>query len=204
MVSSHRRRELFGDCALVEIIHLHDCLRGALKALEADVNELSRSIDHGNSSNSNNDIRHQEPPAPLEQEQHLQVQRNPPGGDPAGAAGGGDNDPTVLELERRVASRFKVIWSVFRSHSAAEDEFIWPALSKKTAGRIGGASGAHSPGSPVVESHVGGAAEAFAAPAPAAGAASVEVQEDVIVQEEYEEDHADEERMFAETDARRR
>lgn len=115
-----RRRELFGDCALIEIIHLHDCLRGALKALDHDVQALATAC-----------------------------------------------SPTVVEIERRVSGRFKVIWSVFRAHSAAEDEFIWPALRKKTAGKVG--------------------------PRPA---------NDVVVveQEQYEEDHADEERMFSEMD----
>ena len=91
-----RRKELFGDCALVEIIHLHDCLRGALRELQKDVTALSQSI----------------------------LQQN-------------GNDNSVANLERRVAGRFKVIWSVFRAHSAAEDEFIWPALRSKTGGRAG-------------------------------------------------------------------
>ena len=39
-----RRRRLFGDCALIEIIHLHDCLRGAITELEKDVMALSQSI----------------------------------------------------------------------------------------------------------------------------------------------------------------
>jgi len=45
--SSKSCRELFGDCALVEIIHLHDCLRGALKALQNDIDLLRMSVDRG-------------------------------------------------------------------------------------------------------------------------------------------------------------
>ena len=86
---SQRTKSPFGDCALVEIVHLHDCLRGALRALQQDVTELSRSVQTGSSGGR------------------------------------------ITELERRVASRFTIIWSVFRAHSAAEDEFIWPALQDK-------------------------------------------------------------------------
>jgi hypothetical protein len=67
-----RRKDMFGDCALVEIIHLHDCLRGALKALESDVSQLIQSIQGGSRQDSN-------------------------------------------DLERRVAGRFKVIWSALPS-----------------------------------------------------------------------------------------
>ena len=42
--SPRRTKDIFGDCALVEIIHLHDCFRGALKNLEVDVSELCREI----------------------------------------------------------------------------------------------------------------------------------------------------------------
>lgn len=65
----------FKDCALIEIIHLHAALRGAIVALLEDVQSLC-------------------------------------------------ND---LSLHNRVSGRFQVIWSVFKSHSNAEDEFIWPA-----------------------------------------------------------------------------
>jgi hypothetical protein len=106
--SSKRRKDLFGDCALVEIIHLHDCLRGALKALERDVNVLSQNILLKGESERN-------------------------------------KINELTELERRVAGRFKVIWSVFRAHSSAEDEFIWPTLRSKTQGRVTG-SPSYRPG----------------------------------------------------------
>ena len=136
-MQSKRRKQLFGDCALIEIIHLHDCLRGALKALDQDVKELARS-------------RH----------------------------GVSDIDG-MSDLERRVTGRFKVIWSVFRAHSSAEDEFIWPALQSKTQGRING-------------SHKYKSGEAWDP--------SSATESKMIEKEEYEEDHADEERMFSEMD----
>jgi len=153
---SKRRKELFGDCALIEIIHLHDCLRGALKALEADVNELAAAVDAVARKGERND-----------DESSLLAQHG----------------EDLVDLERRVAGRFKVIWSVFRAHSSAEDEFIWPALQSKTKGRVSGNR------SPRCHHHSAGQE--------ADGAKS---DDDVIVQEEYEEDHADEERMFSEMD----
>jgi iron-sulfur cluster repair protein YtfE (RIC family) len=152
-----RRKELFGDCALIEIIHLHDCLRGALKALECDVNELAGVVVKGNV-----------------------------------------NKQVVADLERRVASRFKVIWSVFRAHSAAEDEFIWPALQSKTQGLIRGSpeSQAGEPSGPPTASNTGtGTGTAGITPP-----SKDKMEDGVVEQEEYEEDHADEERMFSEMD----
>lgn len=135
-----RRKDMFGDCALVEIIHLHDCLRGALKALESDVSQLIQSIQGGSRQDSN-------------------------------------------DLERRVAGRFKVIWSVFRAHSAAEDEFIWPALKTKTGRYLG--SPKYNPAQESGDDRV---------------SIDIGTQPSVIEQEEYEEDHADEERMFKSMD----
>lgn len=141
---SKRRKELFGDCALIEIIHLHDCLRGALKALEADVSTLAIATQ-----------KHEE-----------------------------DTLQKVSDLERRVAGRFQVIWSVFRAHSSAEDEFIWPALQQKTQGRIG--ADKHS--------------RKYRQGGDSLEVISSKSDDDVIEQEEYEEDHASEERMFSEMD----
>jgi iron-sulfur cluster repair protein YtfE (RIC family) len=158
-----RRKELFGDCALIEIIHLHDCLRGALKALESDVTELAGVVVKGNV-----------------------------------------NKQVVADLERRVASRFKVIWSVFRAHSAAEDEFIWPALQSKTQGLVRGSpeypagepsdSGSGNPTGNGSKTGTGTAAAAKTPPS------KDKMEDGVVEQEEYEEDHADEERMFSEMD----
>lgn len=147
-----RRRKLFGDCALIEIIHLHDCLRGAIRELCTDVNELSQSAAKGEGA-------------------QLEV------------------------LEKRVAGRFKVIWSVFRAHSSAEDEFIWPALQSKTQGRVKHHSPNYRPE---------GAAEpnpvhsTICSPCAKGGAESAQSgdEENLIEQSEYEEDHASEEIMF--------
>lgn len=166
-----RRRKLFGDCALVEIIHLHDCLRGALKALENDVNILSQTF----------------------------------------FAGGRKSQVTVLE--RRVAGRVKVIWSVFRAHSSAEDEFIWPTLRSKTQGMVKGSppSASSSPQKSKPEPpslSLTTPATASTLPlqntttttAPLIARADSADQDINIEQEEYEEDHADEERMFSRMD----
>jgi hypothetical protein len=140
---SKQRKDLFGECGLIEIIHLHDCLRGALIALEKDVSELSQTVLKG--------VRNEQ----------------------------------VSELERRVAGRFKVIWSVFRAHSSAEDEFIWPALQSKTQGQVRG-SPKYSPGEEAEH--------------PNKPVAILPDGDDVIEQEEYEEDHALEECMFTKMD----
>ena len=84
----------------LKIIHLHDCLRGALGQLQKDVSELYRVAAlklNGIKSYSNKR----------------------------------ENLSDLTELERKIAARFKVIWSVFKAHSSAEDEFIWPALKCK-------------------------------------------------------------------------
>lgn len=100
----------FGDCALVEIIHLHDCLRGAIGDLQKDVTELSQEFASASSSISSSSGNYFENSL---------------------TCNNINNRKRVEDLERRVASRFQVIWSVFKAHSAAEDEFIWPALRQK-------------------------------------------------------------------------
>lgn len=161
---SKRRKDLFGDCALVEIIHLHDCLRGALRALERDVEALHQSF-----------------------------------------LKGGDTG-TLNELECRVNGRFKVIWSVFRAHSSAEDEFIWPALQLKTQGLVKGSphyrpDSHHHGGGGESDESVAAAPLVAAAPAVSNASQAVVVEDDAVMdQEAYEEDHADEERMFSNMD----
>ncbi|KAL7531032.1 hypothetical protein ACHAXR_005455 [Thalassiosira sp. AJA248-18] len=180
-----RAKDIFGDCALVEIIHLHDCFRGALKNLEVDVSELCREIDtaagESNAVVANNNIN------------------------------SNNSDGRISDLERRVAGRFTVIWSVFRAHSAAEDEFIWPALKAKQVALPDSSCNCNCASSAAVvlpppppanapnDLQGGGEPVAAAAGAPAAvqqreRAQSITVH--TIEQEEYEEDHADEERMF--------
>lgn len=135
-----RRKEVFGDCALIEIIHLHDCLRGAIRTLENDVNDLEGMFQDSKGHSTK-----------------------------------------AVEMERRIAGRFRVIWSVFKSHSKAEDQFIWPALKDKTQGKITGSPN-YVPG--IEESDT----------------ASSTTEASVVEQADYEEDHADEERMFFEMD----
>lgn len=43
---SNYTKKLFSDCALVEIIHLHDCLRGALNQISDDVDRLVSNDSH--------------------------------------------------------------------------------------------------------------------------------------------------------------
>merc|ERR1719162_2759885 len=126
MDKNKSRKGLIGDCALVEIIHLHDCLRGALNALEKDLTELSKMVLSTSSSGSStisHDANGNAITTSVDESQRLQFQQQ---------------HQSISELESRATARFQVIWSVFRAHSAAEDEFIWPALRLKTQGAISG------------------------------------------------------------------
>lgn len=162
--SSRRAKDLFGDCALVEIIHLHDCFRGALSALEADVSELCKEITIATNVTT----------TPSSEEER------------------------IIDLERRVAGRFTVIWSVFRAHSAAEDEFIWPALKAKQVDIPNHCACNCDSSVDVQEAGQGGGGAVAGGnnlpPEQRERAQSLTVH--CIEQEEYEEDHADEERMF--------
>lgn len=184
------RHKRFGDCALVEIIHLHDCLRGALHAWEKDINELSEIVLGGNFDGAGGGGEEKK-------------DDNGSGGKEAGLgilfADGAhlfsealsssippatNKRERLVELESRANARFQVIWSVFRAHSAAEDEFIWPALRLKTQGMIKG-SPCNSP-----------CYQSGQVPDSGAIAAGSGYESETVEQEEYEEDHADEERMF--------
>ena len=160
-MNNKSRKDLIGDCALVEIIHLHDCLRGALNALEKDLTDLSKMVlrgkDNGNVSIDSLDELHRK--QLLEQHQ------------------------SISELESKATARFQVIWSVFRAHSAAEDEFIWPALRSKTQGAISGSPCGSPCYNPMEHQHNHEHSQHSD-------------DDEVVEQEEYEEDHADEERMF--------
>ncbi|KAL7491088.1 hypothetical protein ACHAWT_000556 [Skeletonema menzelii] len=171
--SSRRAKDLFGDCALVEIIHLHDCFRGALSTLEADVSELCKEISIATSGNDEAAI----------------------------VTSSSDEECRILDLERRVAGRFTVIWSVFRAHSSAEDEFIWPALKAKQVDTPNSYACDFHSSFEVEEARSGGGRVvdgSIEQPPPQEQqrerAHSVTVH--CIEQEEYEEDHADEEKMF--------
>ncbi len=104
-ISSTRKR--FAGCALIEIIHLHDCLRGALYKIDMDVQTLvdsASSIGNSTTYSSAGNLSANQKPFEL----HI-----------------------AADLSNSVASRFHLIWSVFQAHSGAEDEFIWPALKMK-------------------------------------------------------------------------
>ena len=198
-----RRKELFGDCALIEIIHLHDCLRGALKSLQEDVTALTQQIiqDFAISTNnsSNRSINNSTQDGETRRIRSSQIKGEIKDDEQNAAKPQTNQD--WRDLERSVAGRFKVIWSVFRAHSSAEDEFIWPALRSKmepqtsstvsntcplpaqtqSSARPGNNSDKNSP---------------INTPSSGCGATT-----NGLVQEEYEEDHADEERMFSEMDA---
>jgi len=167
MNNNKSRKDLIGDCALVEIIHLHDCLRGALNALEKDLTELSKMVLSPNSSSTIcHDANGILNTASVDESHRLQLQQH---------------HQSISELESKATARFQLIWSVFRAHSAAEDEFIWPALRVKTQGAISGSPCGSPCYNPMEHHHDHDDGNS---------------DDEIVEQEEYEEDHADEERMF--------
>jgi len=171
MDNNMTRRDLIGDCALVEIIHLHDCLRGALNALEKDLTDISSMVlSTGSSGSDSTDARGISTTISLDKSQRLLLQQQ---------------YQSISELESKATARFQVIWSVFRAHSAAEDEFIWPALRLKTQGLISG-SPCGSPCYNPMDNHQ----------QHDDNNGIHHLDDEIVEQEEYEEDHADEERMF--------
>ena len=182
------RKDLIGDCALVEIIHLHDCLRGALAALERDLVEMSKIV-----FSSNGDCK-----SSSDSMEMLEGKRQ-------------QHHNKLSELESKATARFQVIWSVFRAHSAAEDEFIWPTLRLKTQGLVKGSpcgSPCYQPNDDNNHDQQATAEQPYASGSmcndvkndkgacPSNGYDGSCGDDEVIEQEEYEEDHADEERMF--------
>ena len=123
-------KQLFSDCALVEIIHLHDCIRVSLQQIKNDVTALvtlSLKLEQGSHSSiatmatnpdtkglveaiDNNTL--QQPSTPTQSSLAMEIH-------------------AASKLSGAVSSRFHLIWSVFQAHSHAEDEFIWPALKAK-------------------------------------------------------------------------
>jgi hypothetical protein len=182
-LASRQRREVFGDCALIEIIHLHDCLRGAVKTLKADVQTLAQCLLNPTTTTLTSDDD----------------------------GGGPTKDSVVADLEGRVFGRFQVIWSVFRAHSSAEDEFIWPALRRKTQPAAPASTSTTIPLDDEEEEDDASPSAGTAASSPApessgsnrsnSSSGRARQAPDNLVQEEYEEDHADEERMFSEMDS---
>ena len=177
------RKDLVGDCALVEIIHLHDCLRGALAALEKDLTELSQIVLRPNSN--------YEPGSNIpEKIEEQQLQQH--------------HHKMLSELESRATARFQVIWSVFRAHSAAEDEFIWPALRLKTQGLVKGCpcsptengNDINNTNQQQQQQQQQQQKQQQNGSTSSNGYESNCDDDEIIDGEEYEEDHADEERMF--------
>ena len=172
-MSSARKR--FADCALIEIIHLHDCLRGSLMEIQKDVQTLmdssffivksSSATDDNDNDNHNHNHNHNE-------KNHTENDTD----GPAVSFSTKNATPkfeiyTAANLSNSVASRFHLIFSVFQAHSGAEDEFIWPALKMKIESKKQISNNQKQSKTPC-------------------GCQST------IEQEEYEEDHATEESMF--------
>jgi len=141
-------------CPLIEIIHIHDCLRGELATLTKDVNGLlsnalsiqaNSNMEITSSSGESSECSFSPTPYP----------------------------PTTpfSSLSKKISqliARFKIIQSVFLSHSSAEDEFIWPALKAKVNELNSRASDSTSNSSSVKKLH------------------------EMVKQEEYEDDHSKE------------
>jgi zinc finger-like protein len=183
-ISSLQTRRLFGDCALVEIIHLHDCLRNALYQIQTDVNSLVVAAsfigtDKGNNSNNSNNNSDGSNSTEVEQKDGTTNTKTPEKMK--------FDIKLASELSNSVASRFHLIWSVFQAHSGAEDEFIWPALKMKMESK-------KTPSSTTTLTRTTSASTTSSATTttsnPKCGC------ESFLEQEEYEEDHAYEETMF--------
>jgi len=195
--SSSITRQEFSQCALVEIIHLHDCLRGALHEIQNEVDSLVQvssricdEIENGDSKQKSDDATPAattEPPNTAQNDSSTSSSSSIltiPNEDHTNANNNNNKFEVHIasDLAGKVASRFHLIWSVFRAHSGAEDEFIWPALKVKVAKlRRPKESDEQHPQQLVDPSSI-------PTSCPCAGT--------VIGQEEYEEDHAKEEIMF--------
>jgi len=176
--SSSITRQKFSHCDLVELIHLHDCLRGALFEFLNDVNALvksSVSIDNMNSSNDDDYIDG------TDSDISVSVIRSMSSASSCNSVQQVDSsEEDIFDVHRaanlssQVASRFHLIWSVFQAHSGAEDEFIWPTLKRKVAEQQ-----ANDPTCEAPE-----------------GSSSCTCAKSLFGQHEYEEDHLEEETMF--------
>jgi len=178
--SSTSPKRLFAECALVEIIHLHDCLRGALHQIQQDVDSLVHTV-----SFIQDDDDHDPPPEPgAAADEEESVDKDSTSTCAAGKTKKEQEESFEIqkasELSNSVASRFHLIWSVFQAHSGAEDEFIWPALKMKIESKKRNSSVTVS----------GSTSTNNTTPSKKCGC------ESILEQEAYEEDHAHEETMF--------
>jgi len=168
-------RSRFAECALIEIIHLHDCLRGALWKIQKDVQTLVQSSSYIGLPSSS---------LPSSSSSSSSSSLLPSSSDATSASNtstsGTFEIPVAADLSNSVASRFHLIWSVFQAHSGAEDEFIWPALKMKIESKKINKETSTSSSSSTTTT----------VPVAKCGC------ESSLEQEEYEEDHALEETMF--------
>ena len=95
-----------------------------------------------------------------------------------------------------VCARFKVLWSVFQTHSKAEDDYIWPKLHEK----MGDTKSSHNNNNKTITTNdtathtkgeVGGVNTDSRVGKDDGSTNGVKINE-----EDYEEDHEEEERMF--------
>ena len=174
-VSTSRKR--FADCALIEIIHLHDCLRGSLVEIENEVQILVDSSAfigiNSQTNNSNNSNSSASSTTVTTASSSTEAESKTTEFDIEHAA----------DLSNSIGSRFHLIFSVFQAHSGAEDEFIWPALKMKIESKkSSNNNNSNNPNNVPPNSNDMNS--------PKCGC------ESMFEQEEYEEDHAIEENMF--------
>jgi len=191
--SSSVTRKEFSQCALVEIIHLHDCLRGALHEIQSVVNSLveySSCIDDDveNSWDKKETKQNNDGGNKMENLSNT-VYPISSSSSSSSSRSSGNNPKKIFkvhiasDLAGKAASRFHLIWSVFQAHSGAEDEFIWPALKVKLSKLQADCCDDQQPRSE--------ASSLSSVSRPQCPCAAT-----LIGQEQYEEDHVKEEAMF--------
>ena len=172
----------FADCALIEIIHLHDCLRGALMQIQTDVQTLVDSATsigntNTNGNTANNGVSNDKD---MDNDNSNDIDSRCSTKNNTKSNNGDKFDiDRAAHLSNSVASRFHLIFSVFQAHSGAEDEFIWPALKMKIESKKSNQTMAQQQQQQQQQSSSNKCG-----------------CESMIEQEEYEEDHAIEENMF--------
>mmetsp|Transcript_4155 Transcript_4155/g.5768 ORF Transcript_4155/g.5768 Transcript_4155/m.5768 type:complete len:258 (-) Transcript_4155:1493-2266(-) len=192
IISSYRTKSrLFGDCALVEIIHLHDCLRRSLEQIQGEVELLQ------NAASPISTLAVGEKKCGGQSEDQKRIDDSELKASPSESAISNTELQSFdlglcADLAASISSRFHLIWSVFQAHSGAEDEFIWPALKRKVGSQKKkectdeSASSSTSSASKETETK----AASSCTPTPKCGC------EASLEQQEYEDDHAMEENMF--------
>lgn len=123
-----------------------DCLRGELRSLRTNVDTLCGQMralqpsplstaTAATTTPTTTETATPSPPAPSEKgELTLAADEGDMNDDELSAVetfSSGVLPREHLKLEVQVQSQFQLLWAVFRSHSTAEDEVIWPALKEK-------------------------------------------------------------------------